>query len=86
MKRNVIGTQNIVILRLANLKTPCSLLKQNTIANYMVLDDMLQAIDHQHRVKDALVLIIAVFWGALSLSSVLYASPSLPPDDNPFSF
>lgn len=64
MKRSVIVWDKIVFLRFSHFKTLILMLNDNTIAIYVILDDMLQAIHHQEnsqrRVNDALVLTTAL--------------------------
>ncbi len=64
MRKSVIVLQNIVVLRLPHIKTYIFMLNDNTIAIYVILDDILQAIGHQEdqqrRVNDALILTTAL--------------------------
>lgn len=64
MKKSVIVSQPIVILRLPHFKICIGMLNDNTIAIYVILDDILRVIDHrenkQRQVNDALVLTTAI--------------------------
>lgn len=64
MKGSVIVWQKILFLRFSHFKIAFLMLNDNTIAIYVILDDMLQAIHHQEdgqrRVNDALVLTTAL--------------------------
>ncbi len=58
--RSVVIWHNLVILRFPHFKTDFLMLNDNTIAIYVILDDILQGIHHQEneqrQVNDALVL------------------------------
>ena len=64
MKSSVIVQPKVVILRLPHFKTRFFMLNDNTIAIYVILDDILHTIHHQEddqrRVNDALVLTTAL--------------------------
>ena len=64
MKGSVTVLQKIVFLRLPHFKTAKFMLNDNTIAIYVILDDILQTIDHrenaQRQVNDALILTTAL--------------------------
>ncbi len=64
MERSVVIWQEVVILRFPHFKTDFLMLNDNTIAIYVILDDILQSIQHeenqQRQVNDALVLTTAL--------------------------
>lgn len=64
MKGSVTVLQKIVFLRLPHFKTAKFMLNDNTIAIYVILDDILQTIGHhedtQRQVNDALILTTAL--------------------------
>jgi hypothetical protein len=64
MRRSVIVSQPIVVLRLPHFKLYTGMLNDNTIAIYVILDDILQKIhpreNKQRQVNDALILTTAL--------------------------
>ena len=64
MKDSVTVCQKIVFLRLPHFKTTILMLNNNTIAIYVILDDILQTLDHredvQRQVNDGLILTTAL--------------------------
>ena len=64
MRRGVIVWQEIVLLRFSHFKTPILMLNDNTIAIYVILDDILHTIHHQEdsqrQVNDAMILTTAL--------------------------
>lgn len=67
MKRSVIAWQKGVHLRLSHFKLYFSMLNNNTIAIYVILDDILHTIDHKEdsrrSVNDSLILTTALIAG-----------------------
>jgi hypothetical protein len=79
MQRSVIASQPNVILRLPHFKVFISMLNDNTIAIYVILDDLLAGIAHrenkQRQVNDALVLttaLIAAYYFAGNWTTALH--------------